>query len=63
MHLFPQADRAQEGHTVEDALHVLTGDAQLLGLVGADGQEDSRVSLVKQFVNVPDGAVEFELPP
>ncbi len=63
MYLLPQADGAQEGYTVEDAFHVLTRDPQLLGFVGADGQEDSRVSLVKQVINVPSGAVELELRP
>ena len=62
VHLFAQGHRAQEGHAVEHALGlVLAGDAQLLGLVGANGQKDGGEALVKQLVDVPDGVVELQL--
>ena len=59
--LLAQGYSAQEWHTVKDALRfILTRDAQLLRLVGADGQKDRSKAFVEQFVHISNGVVELK---
>ena len=61
--LASQAHLPEEGNAVEHPLRILAWYAQLLWLMGTDGQEDSVVAIGEKSIHIPHGCAQAQIHP